>query len=520
MPTAIVLGGGGTLGDFQVGALKYLYKKGVLPHINCVCGTSIGAINAAIIATGDGCVARLEKYWEEDVNSRVDLIPQHEWSDTLGPLLEAVFSGAVGSWVYAIGRLAYDSEHAFSDVRSAIKDMEEMFTLARKQRALYSAELLERKMYDDQQDLEKALKSDIALRIYAIDLKTGAYTCFHNKACRIDPAKRKKGSKEYILCDSRDKLVKAARASSAIPGIFSPAEVDCNWYIDGSAREVVPVAGAVECEADEIYAILCLPRLTPGEDSVVDYATEDWSTSSVFDIRTEDFSTNCMDWSSKGDRDLIDIANRTAAIVLDELTAGDLEAAKHSDKPIKCLKVIDPLVPVHGFAQLNIGLLRINIDQGHMRAFDELDAPKAERKRCKQLTKEITSRRVAIWRDEHKLIEQWAQATKQWPLKGLYPLHILYLPRMLCGWGDVGAVDTTILYKIRRQKKELKRLVEERQKLVGTTSLPENYKDIYRSWEPHDLHHEMEDIPLPRTPWDRLDLGRLGTEVIPERKLP
>jgi hypothetical protein len=398
--------------------------------------------------------------------------------------------------------------------------MEEMFTLARKQRALYSAELLERKMYDDQQDLEKALKSDIALRIYAIDLKTGAYTCFHNKACRIDPAKRKKGSKEYILCDSRDKLVKAARASSAIPGIFSPAEVDCNWYIDGSAREVVPVAGAVECEADEIYAILCLPRLTPGEDSVVDYATEDWSTSSVFDIRTEDFSTNCMDWSSKGDRDLIDIANRTAAIVLDELTAGDLEAAKHSDKPIKCLKVIDPLVPVHGFAQLNIGLLRINIDQGHMRAFDELDAPKAERKRCKQLTKEITSRRVAIWRDEHKLIEQWAQATKQWPLKGLYPLHILYLPRMLCGWGDVGAVDTTILYKIRRQKKELKRLVEERQKLVGTTSLPENYKDIYRSWEPHDLHHEMEDIPLPRTPWDRLDLGRLGTEVIPERKLP
>jgi hypothetical protein len=91
---------------------------------------------------------------------------------------------------------------------------------------------------------------------------------------------------------------------------------------------------------------------------------------------------------------------------------------------------------------------------------------------------------------------------------------------MLCGWDEIGAVDTTILSEIRRQKKELKRFAEERLKLVGITSLPENYKDIYRNWEPHDLHHEMEDIPLPRTPWDRLDLGRLGTEVIPKEELP
>jgi len=50
---------------------------------------------------------------------------------------------------------------------------------------------------------------------------------------------------------------------------------------------------------------------------------------------------------------LLDVANRTAAIVLDELTAVNLQAAQ---SPVK-LTVIDPLVRVHGFAQLNIGLL-------------------------------------------------------------------------------------------------------------------------------------------------------------------
>jgi hypothetical protein len=39
--------------------------------------------------------------------------------------------------------------------------------------------------------------------------------------------------------------------------------------------------------------------------------------------------------------------------VLDELTAVNLQAAQ---SPVK-LTVIDPLVRVHGFAQLNIGLL-------------------------------------------------------------------------------------------------------------------------------------------------------------------
>ena len=45
---AIVLSGGFALGSFEVGALRYLYNQGIRPNI--LCGTSVGAINAAKLA--------------------------------------------------------------------------------------------------------------------------------------------------------------------------------------------------------------------------------------------------------------------------------------------------------------------------------------------------------------------------------------------------------------------------------------------------------------------------------------
>jgi predicted acylesterase/phospholipase RssA len=51
MPTAIVLSGGGSRGDFEIGAVRCLYDRGVTPSI--LCGTSVGAINAAKLAEGE-----------------------------------------------------------------------------------------------------------------------------------------------------------------------------------------------------------------------------------------------------------------------------------------------------------------------------------------------------------------------------------------------------------------------------------------------------------------------------------
>jgi hypothetical protein len=227
-----------------------------------------------------------------------------------------------------------------------------------------------------------------------------------------------------------------------------------------------------------------------------------------------------MDWSTSGDRDLLDIANRAAAIVLDEITNSNLAAAQQSERPVE-LTVIDPLIPVHGLAELNIGLIKINMDQGFMRAFDEVGAPKTRRTRCRQLTKEITSQRVAIWKNEHALIKQWAESTEQSPLEGARLVRMFHLTPIVQLWDGRDVVDTTILRTIRQQKRDLKPFIKERLKIASSrNSFPDDYKDMYLQWEHHDLSHEMMNIPLPPTPWDRLDLGRMGAAVIPEEKAP
>lgn len=64
--TAFVLGGGGSRGALQVGALRALLEEGIVPDL--LVGTSIGAANAAGLAlwgVGLDGLAALERVWEQ-----------------------------------------------------------------------------------------------------------------------------------------------------------------------------------------------------------------------------------------------------------------------------------------------------------------------------------------------------------------------------------------------------------------------------------------------------------------------
>ncbi len=62
--TAFVLGGGGVLGANEVGMLQALLGAGIVP--NLVLGTSVGAINGAVLASDptEAAVARLTALWQ------------------------------------------------------------------------------------------------------------------------------------------------------------------------------------------------------------------------------------------------------------------------------------------------------------------------------------------------------------------------------------------------------------------------------------------------------------------------
>ena len=60
----LVLQGGGALGSYQAGVYQALCEAGIEP--DWIIGTSIGAINAALIAgnTPENRLARLREFWK------------------------------------------------------------------------------------------------------------------------------------------------------------------------------------------------------------------------------------------------------------------------------------------------------------------------------------------------------------------------------------------------------------------------------------------------------------------------
>ncbi|WBB79415.1 patatin-like phospholipase family protein [Micromonospora sp. WMMD882] len=70
-PVAFVLGGGGVLGAVEVGMLRALFRAGIRPDL--VLGTSIGAVNGALVATDptEAVTDRLVRLWASPEASEV-----------------------------------------------------------------------------------------------------------------------------------------------------------------------------------------------------------------------------------------------------------------------------------------------------------------------------------------------------------------------------------------------------------------------------------------------------------------
>ena len=69
--TAFVLSGGGNLGAIQVGMLRALTERGIVPDV--VLGCSVGAMNGAVYAQdpGSGAVDRLDRFWRHSTGHAV-----------------------------------------------------------------------------------------------------------------------------------------------------------------------------------------------------------------------------------------------------------------------------------------------------------------------------------------------------------------------------------------------------------------------------------------------------------------
>jgi len=188
----LALQGGGAHGAFTWGVLDYLLEDRRI-EIEAISGTSIGAINACVVADGfcnknpDEARERLENFWKKYSNLSL-----------FSPIQRTLFSRWAGDWSldYSPGRMAFDafkgtwSPYQFNPLN--INPLHE----------LLKSEI----------DFEKVASCpNLKVFVSATNVKTGKIKVFNG---------------DEITADS-------VMASSCLPEIFHAVEIDGEHYWDG-----------------------------------------------------------------------------------------------------------------------------------------------------------------------------------------------------------------------------------------------------------------------------------------------
>jgi NTE family protein len=200
----LVLQGGGALGAYQLGIYEALHEAGIEP--DWVIGTSIGAINAALIAGNPAQkrMSRLEEFWKRVAHGALtDMLSSVPGIGFLAANFATMTMGvpaffAPNPWAFASAFATLDPEQA----------------------AYYSVEPLKRTL-GDLVDVE-------ALNAGAPRLTVGA-------ACVAS------GEMRYF--DSRDERLELCHilASGALPPAFPAVRVDGELYWDGGILSNTPI---------------------------------------------------------------------------------------------------------------------------------------------------------------------------------------------------------------------------------------------------------------------------------------
>ncbi|SKA24941.1 NTE family protein [Enhydrobacter aerosaccus] len=201
---ALVLQGGGALGAYQVGVLRALEEAGYLP--DWFAGTSIGAINAAIMAGNapEQRLIRLGKFW----NGISRIVP---WgAPAQGPLRRAF--NAWSAWqTAAFGQPGFFRWRAPAPWFPS-PDISAL--------SYYVADALGQKLKEII-DLDRINSGSVRLSLGAVKLTSGQQIYFDSRTQRI--------GYEHIM------------ASAALPPAFPPVEIDGEWYWDGGIVSNTPL---------------------------------------------------------------------------------------------------------------------------------------------------------------------------------------------------------------------------------------------------------------------------------------
>jgi NTE family protein len=202
---ALVLQGGGALGAYQVGAFQALDEAGYAPE--WFAGTSIGAINAAIMAGNPPArrLAKLEEFWATICRTMPLSAPSRS-------LPRRVFNAWSAWQTMALGQPGFFTWHSLSPWLAQPGTAAAI--------SFYDTREL-RSTLEHVVDLDRINQGAVRLSLGAVEIRSGRQVYFDNT--------RQKIGYEHIM------------ASGALPPAFPPVEVDGTWYWDGGIVSNTPL---------------------------------------------------------------------------------------------------------------------------------------------------------------------------------------------------------------------------------------------------------------------------------------
>lgn len=230
----LVLQGGGALGAYQVGVYEALHDAGIEP--DWVIGTSIGAINAALIAgnSPEQRMERLNAFWRH-VEQPVTTAGPLDW---LG----------MGNWVANITTVMRGIPAFFEPSPSALRGVRAQVGV--ESAAYYSTEPL-RETLGELVDFKSLAGGPTRLTVGAVNACSGAMRYFDSQYER--------------LC------IEHVMASGALPPAFPAVRIDGQPYWDGGLYSNTPIEAVLDDRKRRdslIFAVNVWHQTAPEPESI------------------------------------------------------------------------------------------------------------------------------------------------------------------------------------------------------------------------------------------------------------
>ncbi|HEU4945919.1 MAG TPA: patatin-like phospholipase family protein [Kribbella sp.] len=463
---ALVLAGGGSKGAFEVGAVRCLYDVfGYRPDL--LCGASVGALNAAKLAEGPAALSALENLWlamkdSSDLYtptptvtrlinnlaslgvkylSGIDLadllgvrLGNQSWLSPDAEIAVGVAKNVLGSasgagTLFTVTDLIFAAARAGLLIGKVVTDLEKLVGSP----SIFFADPVRAKI-DASIDPAKISSSGVELRVVTVNLDDG-------RARYVDQRGR------FIDDDTAVNLRAALQASASIPIAYPPTVLPGGNYVDGGVRDNAPLAAADIAGASDVVAVLPSPeRMAPHNYTGAAFPT---------------------------------IAARSFEALFDETWQNDLSPFRGYNVPVR---VIAPQIETHSLLKVDAGLVRIDMDYGYMRAYDEFQSNVGERAALRGLSLQIASKRLEVWAEYEHRSEGVLQDEERGRLGSVGLTH-------------VPSADS--LADVRRLKLEIRAHCLERQTRVkDARANPSGIEAAWQTWEKHKWS------PTIATPWE------------------